>query len=615
MAVSALMSLGCMKTDVLRAAGRDGGGIDSAAANPNLAVDMALDAAGCNPAWHIDYSTPGCGDQAVPICSQPTMDTCARLDYFCDCDGNTTIEGTCGFSPVPYLYAGPCRADAGPDAPVVTGNPRNVDAGPPGPPYSGPGLLTPSTGMFAADLNVTSSPIVFSLANPGSSASGALTATLMGADPDQFAIAANTCVGTLAPLSTCTLTVVFKPTTAGTKTATMIIIDSTPGSLPVSATLTGTPVISEAPEITGPADFGNVPIGQTSRLAVFSITNSGMSAVSGLTVAVAEPQFVVSNDMCSGIALAAAKTCTFAISFAPSSRGVQPALVTVSQAGTLIESLQIQGTGVLSGGTTLSLTPLTVDFGTVGVDSTSNTLTIAVTNTGATSIGSLTVQEQDSSTSVGGASQFSFFTACQGLAPGGICGISVIFHPTQSGSSSATLTVSDRTGSSQTTTLVGIGLAASGNPDAGSGSTLLSLLPTDNEIGAWTHSSTPVLAYDETGLVSLIDGAGAQYIDHGWVGGVFADYGQADQTMSVAIHDMANGANAQSIYSANLPTPHQAIGGLLNAVADMGTPTGYNGYGYVGRFYIELTVSSRSAAGLTWLQQFMTDIYARVSKL
>jgi len=100
--------------------------------------------------------------------------------------------------------------------------------------------ISPTTGSFSTGVGQTSAPIVFILANAGGSTSGTLSApVLAGANADQFAITDNKCLVPLASVATCPITVVFKPTAAGTKTAFLTVTDATPGSTPVTANLTG----------------------------------------------------------------------------------------------------------------------------------------------------------------------------------------------------------------------------------------------------------------------------------------------------------------------------------------------------------------------------------------
>jgi hypothetical protein len=328
--------------------------------------------------------------------------------------------------------------------------------------------ISPPTGSFSAGVGLTSAPIVFNLANAGGSASGTLSApVLAGANADQFAITDNKCLVPLAPLSTCAITVAFKPTAAGTKTATISITDASAPSTPASATLSGVAITGPTVAVTGPADLGIVTIGSSSTPGTYTVTNSGQTATAPLAIAVGDAQFVIGTDSCTGAALAPTKTCTLTVTFTPAagSAGVVQALLTASAAGALMGSLQIQGTASpMTPAANLTMTPPTLDFGTIGVGMVSAPQTFVVTNIGGLPTAVLLPPvKNDSTSSVGGASQFDITTTCSGaLNPLDTCDVVVTFKPTIAGSASATVTVSDGVVSTQARTVVGIALTRPG---------------------------------------------------------------------------------------------------------------------------------------------------------
>lgn len=89
-------------------------------------------------------------------------------------------------------------------------------------------------------IGTTSTGKVFTVKNMGTAplVVGSGSITLAGANPGQFKIMANGCAGhTLAELATCTVTVAFKPTSAGPKLAEIRIDDNSwghPHSIPLS---------------------------------------------------------------------------------------------------------------------------------------------------------------------------------------------------------------------------------------------------------------------------------------------------------------------------------------------------------------------------------------------
>ena len=98
----------------------DGGARDGASeAAPVDAPPGMLDG-GCAAGQHAMYTAPGCGPKAQLVCVDDTKNTCAMLNYYCDCDGVTTKEvGGCGgISPLPYSQRGACKPDGSTDGEI-----------------------------------------------------------------------------------------------------------------------------------------------------------------------------------------------------------------------------------------------------------------------------------------------------------------------------------------------------------------------------------------------------------------------------------------------------------------------------------------------------------------
>lgn len=203
-----------------------------------------------------------------------------------------------------------------------------------------------------------------------------------------------------------------------------------------------------------------------------------------------------------------------------------------------------------------------------------------------------------------------------GIAPsGGSTGTGGTTVPALGGTPSTGGTTAGSGGSTATvgTTATPLGGTPSTCGMTGS-SSLLDMLPPDNEVDTWVQTGGVSLITDQTGLYSRIDGGAPKYIDRGWVSSVYVNYSQGSRTIQVAIHDMGNDANAQAIYNYVLPPARQAIPGLANAVVDLGLATAYAAYASVGRFYIELDISEKSAAALTSIELFVNDILDRIGK-
>jgi hypothetical protein len=140
---------------------------------------------------------------------------------------------------------------------------------------------------------------------------------------------------------------------------------------------------------------------------------------------------------------------------------------------------------------------------------------------------------------------------------------------------------------------------------------LASRLPANNEIGPWKLEGRPAVLDSNTDLYNQIDGGAPQYIDRGWVAGVYATYEQDVSLVQVAIHDMGNSDNAQTLFNFHLPVSRVEIDNLPNAVVDMGLPNAYAAEAYAGQYDIEVSIDDRSDAALNDVQRFVRAILKR----
>jgi Abnormal spindle-like microcephaly-assoc'd, ASPM-SPD-2-Hydin len=112
----------------------------------------------------------------------------------------------------------------------------------PPPPTSSPAVtLTPSSLTFAAqDLGTTSAAQSITVANTGNASLFINSAQVKGANPLDFTAVHDGCSGlTLAAGASCDMSITFKPTNTGTRSATLIVTDNAPNS-PQTASITGT---------------------------------------------------------------------------------------------------------------------------------------------------------------------------------------------------------------------------------------------------------------------------------------------------------------------------------------------------------------------------------------
>ncbi len=99
-----------------------------------------------------------------------------------------------------------------------------------------PGSLTFSG---AQPLQTISAPQSQTITNTGTAPLQITGLTFTGADPQDFLITANSCLGAIQPAASCAISVAFAPQGSGTRTATLSIVGNDPAG-PASVTLAGT---------------------------------------------------------------------------------------------------------------------------------------------------------------------------------------------------------------------------------------------------------------------------------------------------------------------------------------------------------------------------------------
>ena len=283
----------------------------------------------------------------------------------------------------------------------------------------------------------TSANVTLSVANSGGQATGAITAAVSGANAADFAIVTNTCTSALAPLATCNVTMRFTPGAVGAETATLTV-SGTPGGSATS-TLTGSGIAAGALAISPSVQaFPDTLVGNASAASTFTVTNNGGTSTGPIATSLtggSANQFVVTNDTCATQPLAASAACTVTVTFNPTSAGAKAATLVVAGSPGGSVTAALSGNAIPAG--QLSISPVSNDFGTVGVGGQSGFATFTVSNTGGTPTGVPTV-------TLGGSApgQFNSVNNCSAaIAPLGTCTIMVQFKPTQTGLQSASITV------------------------------------------------------------------------------------------------------------------------------------------------------------------------------
>ncbi len=309
----------------------------------------------------------------------------------------------------------------------------------------------------AGRLTANSTTLNFGSVADGSSASQTITFTNTGNAALQITSVSTSGAGfsasgisspvTLNPSQTATLSVAFRPTTAGNATGTVAVANSS-GS-PVTIALAGTGTQSGLSISPATFDFGTVVQGQT-KSQIFTLTNTGSAALTVTQIAVAGAGFSASG-LTTPTTIGVGKTATFSLLFAPSTAGSLHGSVTISgNAPTSPNVATVSGTG-LAASVTISPSPSSLSFGNVSAGATSSK-SVTITNSGNSNVtlSLVTVSAKDVSASG--------ITTPMTLTPGQNASLSLSFKPMANESVTGNVTVATTQGTNAVIPVTGSGV-------------------------------------------------------------------------------------------------------------------------------------------------------------
>jgi uncharacterized repeat protein (TIGR01451 family) len=304
--------------------------------------------------------------------------------------------------------------------------------------------LSTTSVVFAGQLVGTTSPAQqVTVSNTGNSPLAFTSITISG----DFA-QTNNCGTSLAAGSSCVIGITFSPASTGARMGMLTITDNAPGS-PHTVALSGTGILASAITLsTSSVLFGSFPINTTSPPQTVTLTNSG-NAVLNISSITLTGEFAQTNNC--GITVAVGASCTITVTFTPLGSGLRTGAITItSDARGSVPSITLTGTGSAPG---VMLSSNLLVFAAQPVGTTSSALTVTLTNNGAAAL---------NITSIVAGGDFAQSNNCgTSVAVGANCTISVTFTPSQAGTISGTLTITDSgVGSPRVVGLSGTGVAA-----------------------------------------------------------------------------------------------------------------------------------------------------------
>lgn len=187
------------------------------------------------------------------------------------------------------------------------------------------------------------------------------------------------CPATLAPAATCTANLAFDPVIYGNTTGQLTVQSNASGA-PHAATLLATVDRVTYGISPAAADFGSLPVGNTSPPRTFIISNNGDRAIPLAGVSTRGAYNLARTDC--GPSIPARGSCSADVAFSPDQAGdnIGALVARVGLTGAPPAQSMLTGAGTQQAGLSL---PDQVDFGTVALGSTASlTQTLELRNTG-----------------------------------------------------------------------------------------------------------------------------------------------------------------------------------------------------------------------------------------
>src|SRR5579885_2286443 len=310
-----------------------------------------------------------------------------------------------------------------------------------------PGIaLSPAGLTFAPQLlNTTSQPQTITLDN-GDAPLTITSVQIVGADSGDFA-QTNDCGTSLPPGGKCTITVTFTPTASGTRTASVEIVDSAPGS-PHVANLTGTGnptgILTLNPTS---LTFNSQAVGTTSAAQTIEATNTG-NALLTISSIVASGDYA-ETDNCTKAPLQPTTNCFIQVTFTPSTSTQSVGALTITDNGPGSPQVVLL-TGNVTPNAAVTLSATSLDFGVEAIGTSSSSKPVTLTNSGSATL---------DISGIVASGDFSEGSTCGVTLPaGGSCTINIVFTPSAGGTRTGKITITDNAADSpQIITLTGSG--------------------------------------------------------------------------------------------------------------------------------------------------------------
>jgi sugar lactone lactonase YvrE len=215
--------------------------------------------------------------------------------------------------------------------------------------------LSPNPLSFSNQLiNTSSTAESIIITNPGTATLSISGIAISGTNAADFS-QTNNCTTVAAGSGSCTIQVTFTPSAIGTRSASISITDSAPGS-PHTVSLSGTSGVPQLSMAPGSLSFGSQVIKTASAAKTVTISNTGTYALSVTSISIGGTNAADFSQTNNCAAVVPSASCSVSVTYTPSAAGSGTANLSVTDNVTgSPQSLSLSGTGVIPGNPTISI--------------------------------------------------------------------------------------------------------------------------------------------------------------------------------------------------------------------------------------------------------------------
>lgn len=261
------------------------------------------------------------------------------------CPSSLAVNATCTLAVTFKPTAGGSRtATLSPDSAAPA--PHSIALSGTGVPGTPKLQLNPASLTFdGTSVGTTAAQQTVTISNTGTGPVTGLALSLTGTNTADFGGTYN-CGATLAAGATCSTSLYFRPTSAGSKSAAVSF--SSTGTTPLLLPLTGT-ATAAGPKVTVSATsvvFSSTRVGTTSAPKTIIISNTGGTALTtlALTLAGNNPKDFAFTATC-GATLQPGATCLAAVTFKPTAASTRRATLSITDATATPQTINLTGDG------------------------------------------------------------------------------------------------------------------------------------------------------------------------------------------------------------------------------------------------------------------------------